>query len=248
MVVVDRFSKISHFVPCNKSNDASHVANLYFKDIMRLHGITKIMASNRDSKFLSHFWRTLWRKLGTCLLFSTSYHPQTNGQTEVTNRSLGNLLRSYVGKNLKQWDLILPQIEFAYNIYEHITIGKSPFEVAYGLQPIGPMNLAPHATTKQFSGDAKVRAKETKKLHENDLLKIEKQNANYVEQENRRRKFVEFEVGELVWIHLHKDRFPPGKFGKLPRVDGPFKIIEKIRDNAYKLDLPGDYDISPIFM
>ena len=78
-------------------------------------------------------------------------------------------------------------------------------------------------------------------------MKIEKQNANYVEQENRRRKFVEFEVRELVWIHLHKDRFPSGKFGKLPRVDAPFKIIEKIRDNAYKLDLPDDYDISPMF-
>ena len=148
MVVVDRFSKISHFVPCNKYNDASHVANLYFKDIMRLHGITKTMVSNRDSKLFSHFWRTLRRKLGTCLLFSTSYHPQTNGQTEVNNRNLGNLLRSFVGKNLKQWDLFLPQIKFAYNIYEHITIGKSPFEVVYGLQPIGPMDLAPHATTK----------------------------------------------------------------------------------------------------
>ena len=166
MVVVDRFSKMSHFVPCNKSNEVSHVADLYFNDIMCLHGIPKTMVSDRDSKFLSHFWRTLWRKLGTCLLFSTSYHPQTDGHTKVTNRSLGNLLRSYVGKNLKQWDLILPQIEFAYNRSEHRTIGKSPFEVVYGLQPIGFMDLAPHAITKQFREDVEVRAKEIKKLLE----------------------------------------------------------------------------------
>ena len=106
---------------------------------------------------------------------------------------------------MKQCDLILPQIEFAYNRSKHRTIGKIPFEVVYGLQPIGPMDLAPHATTKQFSGDAQVRAKEIKKLCEDVRLKIEKKNAKYVEQANRHRKFVEFEVGELVWIHLRKD-------------------------------------------
>ena len=135
LVVVDRFPKMAHFVPCNKSNDASHVADLYFKEIVRLHCIPKTMVSDQDSKFLSHFWRTLWRKLGTPLLFSTSYHPQIDGQTEVTNRSLGNFLRSYVGKNV-----------------------KSPFEVVYGLQPIGPRE-APHPTSQKFSGDAEVRAK-----------------------------------------------------------------------------------------
>ena len=86
------------------------------------------------------------------------------------------------------------------------------------------------------------------KLHEEVRLKIEKNNAKYVEQANRCRKYVEFEVGELVWVHLRKDRFPPGKFEKLkPRIDGPFKIIEKIGENAYKLQLPDEYEISPMF-
>ena len=144
--------------------------------------------------------------------------------------------------------MILPQIEFAYNISEHRSIGKSPFEVVYGLQLIGPMDLATHATTKQFSEDAKVRDKEIKKLHEDVHLNIENKNAKYVEQENRHKKLVEFEVRDLVWIHLQNDRFPSSKFGKLKsRVDAPFNIIENIGDNAYKLELPVDYDISPIF-
>ncbi|CAL9095314.1 unnamed protein product [Musa textilis] len=99
IVVVNRFSKISHFVLYNKSNDASYFVDLYFKE---MHGIPRTMMFDRDSKFLSHFWKTLWRKLGTYLNFNSSHHPQTDRQTEVTNKSLGNLPRSYVGKNIKQ--------------------------------------------------------------------------------------------------------------------------------------------------
>ena len=148
MVVVNRFLKISHFVPCSKSNDASHIADLYFKEIVKLHGIPRTMMSDRDSNFISQFQRTLWRKLGTSLNFNSSHHPQTDGQTEVMNRSLENLHRSYAGKNIKQWDLILPQIEFAYNRSIHHSIGKSPFEVVYVANPTDPLDLVPHSTTK----------------------------------------------------------------------------------------------------
>jgi len=92
MVVEDRFSKIAHFLPYHKANDALHVGNLYFKEVVRLHSIPLFVVSDRDSKLLSHFWITLWRTLGTKLKFSTTCHPQTDGQMEVVNHTLGTLL------------------------------------------------------------------------------------------------------------------------------------------------------------
>ena len=96
MVVMDRFSKMAHFVPYHKTNDASYIAELYFKEFIRLHGVPKAIVVDRDSKFLSHFWRSLWKLLRTKLLFSTAYHPQTNGQTGLTNHTLTTFLRIWL--------------------------------------------------------------------------------------------------------------------------------------------------------
>ena len=100
-VVVDRFSKMVHLVSCSKTNDAKHVAELFVKEVVRLHGILKTIVSDRDVKFLSYFWETLWSKLQTKLLFSTMSHPQTDGQTKVTNNTVRAVLRAVIGKNLR---------------------------------------------------------------------------------------------------------------------------------------------------
>jgi transposase InsO family protein len=142
-VVVDHFSKMAHFIPCHKSDNASHVADLFFVEIVLLHGVPNTIVLDRDAKFLSHFWRTLWLKLGMKLLFSTICHPQTDDQTEVVNRILSTMLRAVLKSNLKLWEECLPHIKFAYNRFMHSIIKISPFQVVYSFNPHASIDLFP---------------------------------------------------------------------------------------------------------
>lgn len=147
-VVVDRFSKMDHFIPCKKTTDAVKVAQLFFREIYRLHGLPLSIVSDRDCRFLSHFWCSLWKLLRTSLDMSSAYHPQSDGQTEVINRSLGDMLRCLVGSNIRSWDSVLCQAEFAFNHAVNRSTSFSPFRVIYGIVPRGPIDLGvlPDAT------------------------------------------------------------------------------------------------------
>jgi hypothetical protein len=248
-VVVDRFSKMAHFIPCKKVDDACHVADLFFKEVVRLHGLPRSIVSDRDSKFLSHFWRTLWGKIGTKLLFSTTCHPQTDGQTEVVNRTLSTLLRSVLKKNSKLWEECLPHVEFAYNRVVHSTTNHSPFEIVYGFNPLTPLDLLPLPNNSLLKHkDGKSKAEFVKKLHERVKLQIEKRNESYAKNANKGRKKLVFEPGDWVWVHMRKERFPLQRKSKLqPRGDGPFQVLARINDNAYKIELPGEYGVSATF-
>jgi hypothetical protein len=125
----------------------------------------------------------------------------------------------------------------------------SPFQIVYGFVPRAPMDLLPLPSSVQNNFDATQRAELILKLHATTKDNIERMNVKYRVVGDRGQKHVVFEVGNLVWLHLRKDHFPDLRKSKLmPRADGPFKVIAKINDNAYKLELPADFGmVSPTF-
>ncbi|KAL4304273.1 hypothetical protein GQ457_10G012910 [Hibiscus cannabinus] len=184
-VVVDRFSKMTHFIACHKTDDVVNVANLFFRDVVCLHGIPRSIVSERDVKFLSHFWRTLWSKLGTKLMFSTTCHPQTDGQTEVVNRVLSTLLRAVIKKNIKTWEDCLPHVEFAYNHDVHSATNMSPFEVVYGYNPTTPLDMLPLPFEHVMNRDGQSKAEFVKKWHQQVKENLEKRTRQYETRANK---------------------------------------------------------------
>ncbi|KAK1644216.1 hypothetical protein QYE76_062021 [Lolium multiflorum] len=206
-----------------------------------LDKVPKTIVSDRDVKFMSYVWKTLWRKLGTKLLFSTTCHPQTDDQTEVVNRTLSQLFRSMIKKNLKEWEDCLTHVEFAYNRAVHSTTELCPFEVVYGFKHITPLDLLPLPIRERVNIEASKRADFVWKIHVKTKELIEKKGKNNAARVNKKCKEMLFKPGDMVWVHFRKDRFPKLRKSKLlPRGAGPYKVLAKINDNAYSIDLPID--------
>jgi hypothetical protein len=248
-VVIDKFSKMAHFIPCQKTSDETHITDLFFKEIVRLHGLPRSIVSDRDTKFIGHFWRTLWKKMGTNLMFSSAYHPQTDGQIEVVNRSLGDLLRSLVIEHHSSWDNVLPQTEFAYNDSVNRRTGKIPFDIVYGRQPRGVSELRDLEQIITKSVSAEEFAELMEELHSWVKQRLLESNQEYKRRADQHRRQLQLEVGHLVLGHLRKERFPRGTYNKLKmKKIGPCRVLKKLGENAYEIELPDEIGISPKFI
>ena len=183
--------------------------------------------------------------MDTKLKRSTSFHPQTDGQTEVVNRTLVHLLRGFHSKKPTTWDDSLPYIQFAFNRAIHGSTLKSPFEVVLGFLPSSPFDLEFVSCGEIQS--AKEEAEHTKafkflesiqKTHKIVEEQLKKSQAKYKARHDKHRVPCNLKVGDLVWLHLRKERLK-GEGRKLKPIRyGPFKIIAKYGDNAFQLDLP----------
>jgi len=153
-----------------------------------------------------------------------------------------------VKKNLMVWEECLPHVEFEYNREVHSNTNMCPFEIVYGFKAIAPIDLLPLPLQERTYMEASKRAAYITKVHEKTKEAIELKSERKAASMNKHRKKVLFEPRNLIWIHLRKDLFRQQHKSKLlPRGDGLFRVLEKINDNAYKIDLPTNYGTSNSF-
>ncbi|GJT72944.1 putative reverse transcriptase domain-containing protein [Tanacetum coccineum] len=138
-VIVDRLTKSAHFLPMRENDPMEKLMKLYMKEVVTRHGVPVSIISDRDGRFTSLFWQALHKALGTRLDMSTTYHPETDGQSERTIQTLEDMLRACVLDFGKNWDKHLPLVEFSYNNSYHTSIKAAPFEALYGRKCRSPV-------------------------------------------------------------------------------------------------------------
>jgi hypothetical protein len=146
MVVVDCLSKYAHLCTLQHSFTASTVAQIFMDQVFKLHGMLHSIVSNRDPTFTRNFWQELFKIQGIELHLSTTYHPQTDGQTKVVNKCLETYLRCFASKKKNQWAQWLPLAEWWYNTSYHTTTRMTPFEAVYGQKPASVLSYLPGAS------------------------------------------------------------------------------------------------------
>ncbi|CAN1260507.1 Transposon Ty3-I Gag-Pol polyprotein [Linum perenne] len=235
MVVVDRFSKYGVFIPGPKDMTAEGAATLFFKHVVKYWGIPMSIVSDRDGRFTGKFWKELFKIMGSELNFSTSFHPQTDGQTERVNALLEVYLRHYVSANQRDWVKLMDIAQFSYNLHKSEATSMSPFELAIGQQP-----LTPNTVTSGYTGNSPVAYKFAKSWHENvELAKayLSKASKKMKKWADKKRRHLEFEEGDLVMVKFYPYRFKHLKNvhkGLLRRYEGPFPVVKKVGRVAYK--------------
>jgi RNase H-like domain found in reverse transcriptase/Reverse transcriptase (RNA-dependent DNA polymerase)/Integrase zinc binding domain/Chromo (CHRromatin Organisation MOdifier) domain/gag-polyprotein putative aspartyl protease len=244
-VITDRTTKYGHFVPYKESSDAKELAYAFMKTVVAQHGLPEEIISDRDKLFTSKFWTSLMAQLGANHKLSTAFHPQTDGQTERLNQTLEQYLRNYVNEKQDNWVELLPTAQFAYNSAKSEPTGVTPFFANHGYEPEA---YRQPRKDKVMAEQAMVLAQDMQGLHIQLARDIEFGKLRTANQTNQKRSMgPPLERGDKVYLlrkHI-KTKRPSTKldFKKL----GPFRVEEKMGPVNYRLRLPENSRLHPVF-
>ncbi|GJP48626.1 hypothetical protein CLOM_g7917, partial [Closterium sp. NIES-68] len=243
LVVIDKFSKMGHFIPTHTTARTEETAQLFVRYIISQHGIPTTLISDRDPKFTSKFWKELMSLLGTKLAMSSAYHPQTDGQTERLNQIVEQLFRAACKDEISKWDLHLPVQEFAYNNATHAATGQTPFFLCYGRHPLIPQKPTTPAIVQPAHDFITTMHQLWDRTHKR-LLDIQQQQKRHA---NRHRNDHSITVGDQVLLdtrNLDISHLP----SKLrPRFCGPFLVEAQVTPVTFRLRLPATWKIHNAF-
>ena len=257
LVVVCRLTKERHYIPCSGADSgttAEATARLFVQHIIRLHGLPDTVISDRGPQFVSEFWKHLCRILKIDSRLSTAVHPESDGQTEISNKEMERYLRTYVDYLQDNWVEFLPLAEFAVNNAVSSTTLVSPFFATRGYHPRMSFDIDPEVKEPKHPRDIteRKRADQTaSKLREVWEFVREQIGLAQTRMEHfadaSRKPAPAYQPGDKVWLSSRNLRTQrPSK--KLDSKNlGPFKVLEKVGATSYRLQLPASMQIHPVF-
>ena len=232
---IDLYSKQSHYVPTTSDVTAEGVADLYYREVFRLHGIPRKFVSDRGPQFAARTTRALYKRLGIDPGLTTAYHPQSNGQTERSNQEVEKYLRLFCSKRQDDWSELLPSAEFAINSRVSSATQQSPFELLYGYKPDFTIPVGGRSTVPAVD-ERLDRLREARK-EADAALRLSKEQMKR-DQELGTRKAYTFQVGDKVWVSAKNIKVHQASDKLGPRQLGPYEVIERVGDLDYRLKLP----------
>ncbi|CAI7881856.1 unnamed protein product, partial [Closterium sp. NIES-54] len=243
LVVIDKFSKMGHFIPTNATATAEATARLFFDCIITIHGIPATLISDRDPKFTSKFWKELMGLLGTKLAMSSAYHPQTDGQTERLNQVVEQLLRTACKDDVSHWDTQLLTLEFAYNNGSHAATGKTPFFLCYGREPLTPQQ---HTTPTHVQA-AHDFVTTMQQLWEKTQRRLTTMQTSQKQYADRQRRDHSVAVGDQVLLDMRNLNLSHLPSKLRPRFCGPFLVEAQVTPVTFHLRLPNTWKLHNAF-
>lgn len=242
--ITDKFSKAVNIIPGKDTFSAEDWSNCYFTSVYPSWGLPAFFVSDRDAKFTGVFWSTLFKRVGTTLAMTTAYHPSADGQAERTNQTIEITFRVLLcAKKLQEtsWTDLIPEVIFVLNTSPNASTTRTPYELLYGVNPrkIALINEPAEETAEDFIQQRMVWRAEA----ESALVFARARMAMWYDM---KRTPMRFEVGESVYVKLAKGinigyRLHDVNSSKLSSImAGPFKILRKVGEIAYELELPAE--------